>query len=67
MEAASAGPTEQQKINVAPLFNDLQKYLTIKDYRQALKITNKILHSDGFRDNYRKLGKVNVYKRVWVY
>ena len=56
--AAATGPTEQQKITCAPLFNDLQKYLSIKDYRQALKITNKILHSDGFRENYKKLVKI---------
>lgn len=53
MDASVAGPSEQQKVACAPLFNDLQKYLSIKDYRQALKITNKILHSDGFRNSYR--------------
>jgi signal recognition particle subunit SRP72 len=53
MDSSVAGPSEQQKVTCAPLFNDLQKYLSIKDYRQALKITNKILHSDGFRDSYK--------------
>merc|ERR1712071_660011 len=55
MDSSSVtGPSEQQKVACAPLFNDLQKYLSITlCYRQALKITNKILHSDGFRDSYK--------------
>merc|ERR1711981_236504 len=46
-------PTDQQKQTAAPLFTDLQKFLTVKDYRQVLKITNKLLHSDGFRQNIK--------------
>jgi len=50
-------PSEDQKqANVSHL-NDLNKYLAVRDYRQVLKVSNKLLHTDGFRLN-GKLSKV---------
>jgi len=46
-------PTDAQKAKVGPYFQDLQKFLSIRDYRQVLKISNKLLHSDGFRQSLR--------------
>lgn len=50
-------PTEDQKQENASHLNDLNKYLAIRDYRQVLRVTNKLLHTDGFRLN-EKLSKV---------
>ena len=47
------GPTPEQQKQCLPLFTDLSKFIAIRDYRQVLKVTNKILHSDGFSGNFK--------------
>jgi len=42
-----------QKQKAAGLFQELNKFLAVRDYRQVLKVTNKILHTDGFRENFK--------------
>ena len=37
-----------QKQKAAGLFQELNKFLAVRDYRQVRKVTNKILHTDGF-------------------
>jgi len=68
---AQITPTDDQKQKASPLFIELNKFLTIRDYKQALKVTNKLLHSDGFRQNIKlskakcsALIKMNRYDEV---
>jgi len=49
----SQRPTPEQQKACLPLFTELGKFIAIRDYRQVLKVANKILHSDGFRSNFK--------------